>query len=515
VTKQITLTKREAVFIPIKAITTEIRDRIKQKLDFKFYDEKACKDCEWLSERHCDICDTCPGFKAGYNLAPTVKVNENRYIKVPVGSHNLIVDYLETKGYEVTIKDKSPKRPIRAIQWRGKFREGQADAVVAMRRKRRGVMKAPPRSGKTVSGTAVICKLQRKTIVIAAQREWLNGFIETFIGSKTQKALTNLDPKRIKLCKTYEDFKNHDICLCTPNIFYSDKGQAILAKLRDMFEVMFVDEVHMGAADKFIGILSKFNVRWMIGLSGTPSRKDAKYVLVRHVVGPIIHEVKVESLRPHVKVRFTSYQKTHKGNVLWVRMVSALENDKKRIDQIAKEAIKDVAAGHLVMIPYTQMKPVLATIKRINELAGKTLAYPYHGQVPKKVLDQTLERARKYRVKILVGTTKKLSVGLNIPRASMLYEVAMSSNKENAEQRMRRVTTKMKPEDERPGFPKPDPCIKYFLDDMNVRRNCAKNEFFNVLRPKLQPHIDERTQLLLDTYFKAKSGGRAEGKFEL
>jgi superfamily II DNA or RNA helicase len=515
--KSITVVKREAVFIPIKAIGPEIRDRIKQKLDFKFYDDKMCKSCEWLSERHCDICSTCPGFKAGYNLAPTVTVKNNKYLKVPVGSYNQIVNLLELKGFDVTVRDKSPKRPIRPIKFTGKFREGQRDACVSMAKKRRGVMKAPPRSGKTVSGTAVICKLGRKTLIMAGQREWLNGFIETFIGSKTQPALTDLNPKRIKLCKTLEDFETHDICLCTPNIFHSEKGSAMLPKLRDMFEVMFIDEVHMGAADKYIQILAKFNVRWMIGLSGTPSRKDAKYVLVRHVVGPILHEVKVESLRPHVKTVITKYRKDYKGNTQWARMISSLENDKGRILQIAKEAIKDVKAGHLVMIPYAQMKPCLETIKKINELAGRDLAYPYHGKTPKKILDRTLERARKYHVRCLVGTAKKLSVGLNIPRASMLYEVTMSSNKENAEQRMRRVTTKMKLEDEHPKFKKPDPCIKFFLDDTNVRRSCLKNEFFNVVKPKLQAQVDDRTQVILDTYFKAKTGqsGGGGGRFEL
>jgi superfamily II DNA or RNA helicase len=504
--KPITLVKREGVFIPIKDITPEISNRIKEKLSFKFYEEKVCKTCEWLAERHCDVCDTCPAFKSGYELATVHKIKDNKYLKIPVGSHQQIVDLLELKGYEVTIKDKSPSRPIRTIKFTGIFKEGQAKAVEEMKRRRRGFLRAPPRSGKTVSGSAAICDLSRKTLIIAGQREWLNGFIETFIGSRRQPKLTDIDPKRIKLCKTFEDFRDHDICLCTPNIFYSEKGQSILVQIRDFFEVLFIDEVHQGAADKYIQILAKFNVRWMIGLSATPSRKDNKFLLVRHVVGPKIHEVIVPRLQPQVKLNFTDYKKDYKGNVLWTRMVSSLENDPKRINQIAKQAVADIKAGHLVMIPYLQVKPVLKTIEEINKIAGEQLAYPYHGQVPKKVLDKTLEDASFYKVKCLVGTVKKLSVGLNIPRASMLYEVSMSSNKENAEQRMMRVLTAYDG--------KPQPVIRYFLDDMNVRRNCLRNEYFNVLKPKLNPIINDRDQILLDAYFKQKSG-KNDSKFEL
>jgi len=508
-TKELTVTKREGVFIPIKSLDRPTVDRIKEKLTFKFYEEKACKSCEWLAERHCDICDNCPAFKSGYELGTVQKVGENKYLKVPVGSYPVIEHLLEAKGYEINLRDKSPRKPIKPIKFTGSFREGQEEAVETMIRKKKGVMKAPPRSGKTVSGTATICRLSRKTLIIAGQREWLNGFIDTFLGNPKKKApkLTDIDPKRIKLCKTLEDFKTHDICLCTPNLFYSDKGQKILDELRDEFEVMFIDECHMGAADRYIGILAKFNVRWMIGLSATPSRKDAKFVLVRHVVGRIIHEVIVERLRPVVKVTATKYVKTYKGNVPWTRMVSSLENDKDRIKLIARMAVKDMEAGHLVMIPFTQVKPVQKCIDEINRLAGRKVAYPYYGGIKKEILDETLARATQYRVKILVGTTKKLSVGLNIPRASMLYEVSMSSNKENAEQRMMRVLTAMDD--------KPQPVIRLFLDNMNVRRNCLRNEFFNVLKPKLKPHIGERDQALLDAYFKAKDRPGMGTKFEL
>lgn len=505
--------KREGMFIPIKDLTPKLTTRIKKKLSFKFYDEKACKSCEWLPERHCDICDECPAFKAGYELASVHKIGDkgNKYLKVPIGSFPIIADIMEQSGLDVQVRDLSPKKPIKPITFLGKFREGQKAAVQTMAVKKRGVIKAPPRSGKTVSSTAFICQKGKKTLIIASQVDWLNGFRETFIGSKkkvggklSQEPLTDLDPSRIKLCKTLKDFRTHDICMATVQTFYSPAGMKLLEKIRDMFEVIVGDEIHMGAADRFIQILAKFNARYMIGLSATPSRKDAKFVLVRHVVGPIIHEVKVEQMRPRIALTKTKYKKTYKGNVMWARMVSALENDPGRLKLIAQKAIQDVEAGHMILIPFSQVKPVKKLIALINKMAGKTLAYPFLGGMKER--EETVLKARAYKIKILVGTIKILSTGLNIPRASCLYEVAMSSNKENAEQRMTRVLTFMDG--------KPQPMIRLFIDDSNVRRNCMRNEWFNVLKPKLRPITTERDLGMLETYLK-QSSQQHEGKFEL
>jgi superfamily II DNA or RNA helicase len=288
--------------------------------------------------------------------------------------------------------------------------------------------------------------------------------------------------------------------------FYSEKGEKLLAKLRDMFEVVILDEVHTSAADKYVRIVSKLNFRYGFGLSGTPARKDGKYVLVENVLGPIIHEVQFSGMRPRIFLTKTKYQKDYKGNVPWHRMVSGLEGDEKRLKLIADCALKDVAAGHMIMIPLSTVKPIAKLIAIINKKAGKELAFPFTGELKKSVRDETIQRARDYKIKILVGTLRIMSTGINIPRASMLYEVALSSNAPQAEQRMRRVLT--------PCDGKEVAGIRYFLDDMNVRRNCMRTEYFSVMLPKMKPIITDDQRQQLKNYFSAKSGANS-GRFDL
>ncbi|MGG2299877.1 hypothetical protein ACQUZR_21265, partial [Aeromonas veronii] len=62
---------------------------------------------------------------------------------------------------------------------------------------------------------------------------------------------------------------------------------------------------------------------------------DGRYVLMRNLMGPVIADIKVEKLRPHVRLVKTQYTFRAKGNVPWTRMVSSLENDAKRLKLIA------------------------------------------------------------------------------------------------------------------------------------------------------------------------------------
>lgn len=505
------IVKREAVYIPIKDISPKLVTSIKEDMTYNFFaKEKVCEECEWYAERLNDVCESCANFKGQYQLASTVKVKANRYLKVPRGSFNKVRAKLEHHHIDFKVVNKSPVREIKPFRFLGDFRNGQDIAVAAMVKKKRGVLKAPPRSGKTVMGTALSAKLKVKTLILASQRDWLLGFKETYIGSKTQKPLTNLNSKRIKLCRTLEDFRKHDVCLATVQTFYSEKGERMLAKLRDEFGLVMIDEAHTSAADKYAVIASRLNCEYMIGFSGTPERKDQKDILVENIVGPVIYEMKTERVRPRVKLTRTGYappKRSGRGTTPWAYIVSNMENDKKRIDRIAKQAIKDVADGHMVLIPVAQVKPIKKVVARINELAGKTLAYEFTGSLKKNLRDEYIQKARDYKIKILVGTQKILSVGINIPRASCLYETVLSSNMPNAQQRMARVLTPMEG--------KPEPVIRYFLDDFSVRRNCIRGEYYKVLQPIFKPVISVRDKELLEEYFRARDFGSSGGKFEL
>jgi len=506
----ITVHAREALYTKQKDIPPELREKLINKYTLLFFEERACQKCEFLEDRKqmhpavAESCETCAGFKGGAQLATDVIVGKNKYFKTPIGDQSSFERILSHAKIDFVVKEHFPqtkfKRPIR---FTGTFKgDYQKEAVSAIILKKKGVMKSPPRTGKTVIFSAAVTKIGRKTLILASQREWLNGFKETFVGSDTQKALTDCDPSQIGFAKKYEDFLKYDICLVTVQTFYSEDGQKLLEKIKNLFPVVGVDEVHTSAAPKYATILAAINCEWCIGLSGTPSRKDGRFSIMRNLIGPNIYEAKVGRLKPAIKLVRTEYSKDYKGMIPWVRLVSSLEKDVSRLKLIAKWAIKDANEGHMILIPFAQVAPIKKLVELINKMAGKKLAYPFWGGLigkhksGKKLRDVYIDAARNYKIKILVGNIKLLSTGTNIPRASCLYEVTMGSNKENAEQRFSRILT--------PWNDKPAPVIRIFMDNMTVRKRCLAFEYFHVLRPMFKPDITSRDEIILNEYFKSK-----------
>jgi superfamily II DNA or RNA helicase len=506
----LTVHARESFFLKKKDMPRGLRSALVQDHTLYFFAERACNDCEFKQDRLeaeakiVPACEDCAGFLGGTILAQDIKVGSNTYLKVPIGTGANLKKRLAEYDVDYMVKRHHPEELMkRRIKFTGTYRgKYQAEAVQAIVKKKRGVLRSPPRSGKTVIAAAAICKLGYKTLIMASQREWLMGFMETFIGSDTQDPLTNCRKTQIGFAKTLADFQKYDICLVTVQTFYRGAGPKLLEKVRDMFPVLFIDEVHTSAASEYAKVVNSLNCKYIIGLSGTPERKDERDRIMRQLVGPDIYSAKVEQLRPKVVLTRTQHVKNTKGNQMWVRMVSGLEKDPKRLKLIAQWALKDVKDGHMVLIPFSQVTPIKALTKAINLMAGKNIARPFWGGLTGKTeykgkmmrrRDAYIQAARDYKIKVLVGNIKLLSTGTNIPRASALYETTLSSNLPNAQQRFARILT--------PYENKPQPIIRIFLDDSAVRRKCLRNEYWGVLHKKFKPIISTRDQEILKDYF--------------
>jgi superfamily II DNA or RNA helicase len=312
--------------------------------------------------------------------------------------------------------------------------------------------------------------------------------------------MTNVKKKRIGFPRKLEEFEQFDICLVTSQMFISPRGKKLLNKIKKMFGVLLIDEVQTVGAPEMASVVSQLNVKYKIGVSGTPERKDGKEFIFYNLLGPVFYENFVERLRPTILVTPTAL--AGKLPQSWTYMVSKLEKDPARLKLIAETALEDVKNKHMVLIPMTRVPVINALVQAINQMAGKKIAGTFHGQMHKDKRKAMIDYAREYRCRILVGNSRLLSTGINIPRASMMYQCTPSANIPKAEQRFSRVLT--------PHDGKPDPCIRYFLDDVDVIRKCLQKEHWQCLVPSFRPKVSTKTALILKEYFakKGKTYGR-------
>jgi len=496
---------KDAIYIPLKYVEPEHQEAIVERYERHIYlKEEVCERCEYFSERPSDVCAACPNYKGLYKLHSIkdikVKGERRECVRLPYGDRAGVKKIFGDR--DLKIIDKTPDRPMKRTFKMADIvtlKEYQGPAIKKMIATRSGVLKSPPRSGKTVMGSAYIAKMGQKTLILASQTDWLDNFYETFVGSDTQPAMTTIKKSRIGFCNKLEHFEKYDVCLATYQTFLSEKGQKLLKKIKNMFGVLMIDEIQFGAALKFSKIISSFNTRYKFGLSGTPERKDTLEYVIYQLLGKVFHEVKIPRLRPRIEVIEPPFIGKLPQN--WTYMVGKLEKDPKRLKHIAETAVKDVKAGHCLLIPLMRVPVVNALVKAINRMYGKDIACAFTGQTPKKLRKGIIDRARNKKIKVLVGNGRMLGTGINIPVSSMLYQLTPSSNLPKADQRFSRVLT--------PCEGKLQPVVKYWLDDADVIRNCMRTEHFGCMVPVFRPMIDPVTRGKLDAYFaNAKRKGR-------
>lgn len=516
--KIIKVIQREGLYVKVDRSDDELNQLVaslEDKFTYMMYKENACAKCPYLEERHGENCDSCQNF-LGARATGGIKDfgNDDIYLKVPRGQKSTLHKALKnfnllhrTKLIDKRPKDSPVKRPIKLLP-SVKLYDYQEESVKTLTNPKgvNGVLKSPPRSGKTVMAVAAVSRLGQKAIILGSQTEWLAQFAETFLGSDTAKPLTDAKPDQIGYPKKLEDFDKYDVCLCTLAMFKSAKGKLLLQKIRDKFPVVVVDEVQYVPAEGCARVVAGFNARWIFGLSGSPERKNtAEYKIVEDIVGKIVYTVTMERARPTVQVlkmpaaSKNEFQIKGHGPYAFTSLVSKLEASTPRKNTICNKAIELAKKGHMVLIPLTRVKSILEYTTYINkEMQIPGYALPFHGGIPKgKKRMDIIEAARTYKCKILVGNISLISVGLNIPRASALIECGINSNTPACKQRISRVLTPMKD--------KPDPVVVFTLDDSDIMRQCRKNEFWNVITPEFNPIVPDHVKQELVRFFAASS----------
>lgn len=501
--KPISVYRHSGYLVNLKNISEEEKERALDMFTYSMYDDKSCNKCPNLEYRHSEVCDNCASFLGHKRLAKDVDMGKEVMLSLPYGATNRVRKWLKSlkRPYKVVDRHPEPTPFRRPIKFTGSLRDYQLEAVAAIFENKKGLIKAPPRSGKTVIGTGFICKNGQKTLILASQREWLIGFQETFLGGENSEALTNARPSQVKFCKTFEDFQNTDVALATFQQFMNPNGRKVLEKIKSLFNVVMVDEVHLGTALETSRILSRFNATFRIGLSGTPEKKvECLFQIVYDLVGPIIYEAKVLRLKPRVELVPTECTKEIKGmgDAAFTNFVTAIERDTKRCRIVAQRIVQAVNQKHMVLLPVMRVKTVDVMVAAINKFAGKRIAAPFYGTMNKDLRKKTIEWAREYKVKVLVGNTKLISVGLNIPRASCIVErFCPSSNVPNCDQRVSRILTPMEG--------KPNPLILYLLDNSKIMRATAKNEWWKCIHVRHNPLMSGEDRARLMEWLKGKS----------
>lgn len=493
---------------------TDAREEVARELyQFKTYDEKSCDRCEFRPERHCDVCSDCPAFLGETALWKTMERGNTNWIGVPRGNRAKLKKFVG--GDRITIVDRRGNDRMRTpLKFTGKLRDNQKEPIRDAIAAGYGVLKAPPRAGKTVMAAAIACRMGYKTLILAAQQEWLDEFYRTFMGNDSIPAMTNA-PEIAQFesmaivghCKTVDDFARHDVCLATYQTFITPGGRKKLDAIKSMFGLIVIDEVHGTAATAYARVLLGFNARHMIGLTGTDDRKDGLYKITRDIVGRVTSTAIVQTLVPTLKIVETPASTSHDYKH-WTFAMRYLSNHKERNALIVKYAVHDIRAGRSLVIPVTLVAHAKSLADAINKEYGKDVAVAFVSQGLTKVRRaEILEGARSYKIKCVVGIRSLVQTGINVPRWDTLYEVMPISNVPKFTQETSRIRTVQDG--------KQAPLIRHFLERFGPSTGCFRTCYFQTYVKDNFKMNDLTKKLAMDYLSKKKKFAGIKANFGL
>lgn len=465
----------DKIYVPIHLVN---KKRMKRNYLIYKYDLKNCLACDNRYEKHNYLCDQCAAFKGKYKLYSETTIKGREYYGLNLGDRLNIIKKagLPKNAFKNIVDRRSTPELGFKLKFKGTLRDYQKVAIAKWLENGYGQIVAPPRSGKTVMMVKIVTKVGFRALILAHQDDLLKQAYASFYKDEDGNDFTNiarleekLGKKLVYIAKTREDMLKYPIVLATYQKFITPKGKKFLAKIVKHFGIIFIDECHKGSAAEFSKVLAAFEAKHKCGLTATPKRKDEQEFLTEHIIGPVTSRVDPPQVKPKVVIHLTGVVPIRQYK-MWMPAMQFLARDKERQKLIVKQAVKDVAAGHHIVIPVTFVKQAKDLAEAIDKalykkFGKKGLAVTFMG----KTLNRTelLAKAKSGKIKVVVGIRSLIQAGINVPLWSCLYEIAPISNVPNHTQETARIRTPMDG--------KLQPLIRHFVDEhMGMTIGCFR-----------------------------------------
>lgn len=337
---------------------------------------------------------------------------------VPRGFTRQLLDILSGAGIQYSTDDQRRALPEVGFAFKGKLRDYQESAVKAMLGRDFGVLSAPTGSGKTVIGLYLVAARRQPALIVVHTKDLLFQWIErieAFLGIPAVDVGMIGDGKR-RIGERITVALVQSLCKC------ADEITPVIGHL-------VVDEAHHCPASTFSEVVSRFDAKYVTGLSATLERRDGLSRVIYFYLGDAGYEIPAKGLqndgsilKPEVIIRETHFIPSVDPSEDYSRMITELCEDRERNNLIVADVIRELHRGVGVCLVLSDRKNHCRALQRMLQQQGISTALLV-GDLSATERQKTVNDINTGNVKVLIATGQLVGEGFDCKVLSSLFLV--------------------------------------------------------------------------------------------
>jgi superfamily II DNA or RNA helicase len=334
-------------------------------------------------------------------------------------------DLVAQAGSQLDIVDRRADPPRIDIAFTATLRDRQPQAVAELARHDHGVLEAPPGSGKTVMGCALIAHHRVPTLVLVDRAPLMDQWRERLT------AVLDIDPSRIGQIGGGKTKPTGVIDLAMmQTVARMDDAATRL----DGYGLVIVDEAHHAGAPTVEKAVRRIPTRRWIGLTATAYRRDGLGPIIfmhcgprRHTI-PMIDKTDPEALRRSLYVHQTAFTlpddtDTVAPGAITSVVFGGVVADDTRNEQICRDVHDALGRGRNCLVLTRQTTHVEVLAQRLRDLRHEphVLHASRKARELKEILALLADPPGDGPPLLIVATDKYVGEGYDCPRLDTLF----------------------------------------------------------------------------------------------